>query len=353
MNTHAKIATVTPTDISPEEWQARTDLAAAYRLIAHYGWGDVIYNHSSMRVPGEERKFLIKRHELLYTEVTASNLVKVSMDDDLDEFSGRRIGPASPCTAACSPARPDVNCAVHVHTEIGMAIAGLKSGLRMVSQQAIRFHNRVGYHPYEGITEDFGERARINAALGQNRALIMHNHGLLTVGKTVREAFILMKYLIEAANIQLKMEATGSELIEIPPHICESTAQAIRAARQRPRHRRLAGLSADDGSGRPQLPELAHTLFPALQVQKSRPSSRMKRASTIMCTSVAPSTRRAGAGGAIDPFQHRVLGIAARAVELDRDVGRRCAACRRHAPWPSTLPCARGRPGRASRPHAW
>ena len=97
MNTHAKIATVTPTDISPEEWQARTDLAAAYRLIAHYGWGDVIYNHSSMRVPGEERKFLIKRHELLYTEVTASNLVKVSMDDDLDEFSGResaRLHPA-------------------------------------------------------------------------------------------------------------------------------------------------------------------------------------------------------------------------------------------------------------------
>ena len=95
----------------------------------------------------------------------------------------------------------------------------------MLSQQAIRFHNRVGYHPYEGITEDFGERARINAALGQNRALIMHNHGLLTVGKTVREAFILMKYLIEAANIQLKMEATGSALIEIPPPICESTAK--------------------------------------------------------------------------------------------------------------------------------
>jgi ribulose-5-phosphate 4-epimerase/fuculose-1-phosphate aldolase len=105
-----------------------------------------------------------------------------------------------------------------------MAIAGLKHGLRMVSQQAIRFYNRTGYHAYEGITEDFEERARINRDLGQNRALIMHNHGLVTVGKTAREAFVLMKTLIEAANIQLKMEATGGELIEIPSQICESTA---------------------------------------------------------------------------------------------------------------------------------
>src|SRR5262249_56108646 len=122
-------------------------------------------------------------------------------------------------------ARPDVNCAVHVHTEIGMAIAGLKSGLRMCSQAAMRFYKRIGYHPYEGITEDFDERSRINKALGQNRALIMHNHGLLTVGKTVRESFVLMKSLIEASNIQLKMEATGGELIEIPSQILESTAR--------------------------------------------------------------------------------------------------------------------------------
>ena len=100
MNPHVKLATAQQSDISPAEWQARLDLAATYRLIAHYGWGDVIYNHSSMRVPGEERKFLIKRHELLYTEVTASNLVKVSMDDDLDNPRAS-TGRASPCTAAC------------------------------------------------------------------------------------------------------------------------------------------------------------------------------------------------------------------------------------------------------------
>lgn len=223
MNINVKVATVAKSDMSAAEWQARVDLAAAYRLIAHYGWGDVIYNHSSLRVPGEERKFLIKRHELLYTEVTPSNLVKVSMDDDLDESAGVNR-PGFTLHGGVLSGRPDVNCAVHVHTETGMAIAGLKHGLRMVSQPAVRFYNRVGYHNYEGITEDFGERARINNALGKNRALILHNHGLLTVGKTAREAFVLMKSLIEAADIQLRMEATGGGLIEIPPETCEKVA---------------------------------------------------------------------------------------------------------------------------------
>jgi ribulose-5-phosphate 4-epimerase/fuculose-1-phosphate aldolase len=224
MNPHVKLATVVQTDISPAEWQARVDLAAVYRLIAHYGWGDVIYNHSSLRVPGDERKFLIKRHELLYEEVTPANLVKVSMDDDLDESAGVNR-PGFTLHGGVLAARPDVNCAVHVHTETGMAIAGLKGGLRMVSQAAIRFYQRVGYHDYEGITEDFSERERINRALRQNRALILRNHGLLTVGKTAREAFVLMKTLIEAANIQLRMEATGGELVEIPAEICDKTAR--------------------------------------------------------------------------------------------------------------------------------
>src|SRR5580692_6665798 len=226
MNTHIKntrIAAVAQADISPAEWQARIDLAATYQLIAHHGWDDVIYNHSSMRVPGEDRKFLIKRHELLYTEVTPSNLVKVSMDDDLNESAGVNR-PGFTLHGGVLAARPDVDCAVHVHTETGVAISGLKHGLRMVSQAAIRFYNRTGYHDYEGITEDFGERARINKALGNNRALILRNHGLLTVGKTMREAFVLMKSLLEAASIQLTMEATGAELVEIPAAICEKTA---------------------------------------------------------------------------------------------------------------------------------
>jgi|SRR5579875_249957 len=214
--------------MSDAEWEARVDLAAVYRLVAYYGWDDVIYNHASMRVPGEPRHFLMKRHELLYTEVTASNLVKVCMDEDLDERAGVNR-PGFTLHGGVLAARPDVNCALHVHTEAGMAIAGLKHGLRMVSQQAIRFYQRLGYHAYEGLTEDFAERERINRDLGQNRAMIMHNHGLLTVGRTAREAFVLMQHLIEAAEIQLRMEATGAELIEIPPEICAKTARQYEA----------------------------------------------------------------------------------------------------------------------------
>src|SRR2546427_4719508 len=149
MNKPTKPSTVVPAGISAEEWQARIDLAAVYRLIAHHAWDDLIYNHSSMRVPGEERKFLIKRHELLYTEVTASNLVKVSMDDDLDESAGVNR-PGFTLHGGVLSARPDVNCAVHVHTPTGMAIAGLKNGLRMISQEAVRFYGCLCYHPYEG-----------------------------------------------------------------------------------------------------------------------------------------------------------------------------------------------------------
>ena len=229
MNTHAKVAGRIPAAVSqdriaPAEWQARVDLAAVYRLLAYYRWNDVIYNHSSMRVPGEPRMFLMKKHELLYTEVTASNLVKVNMDEDLDEKSGVNR-PGFTLHGGVLSARPDVNCAVHVHTENGTALSGLKHGLRMVSQQALRFYKRVGYHGYEGITEDFDERARINKDLGQNRALIMQHHGMLTVGKSAREAFVLMKYLLTAAEIQLKMEATGGELLEVPPDVCAKTAE--------------------------------------------------------------------------------------------------------------------------------
>src|SRR4026209_723789 len=223
MNIHAK-PTASHSDISDAERLARGDLAAVYRLCAHYGWDDLIYNHCAMRVPGEAAKFLMKRHELLWTEVTASNLVKVDMHDDLDEKAGVNR-PGFTLHGGVLKGRPDVNCAVHVHTETGMAIAGLTSGLRMVSQQAIRFYKRVGYHAYEGITEDFEERARINRDLGQNRAMIMHNHGLLTIGKSAREAFVLMKHLIDAADIQLKLEATGAEVIEVPPEVCAKTAE--------------------------------------------------------------------------------------------------------------------------------
>lgn len=228
MNLHdpaikAQQASNPPPQMSAEEWRARTDLAAVYRLCHHWGWGDLIYNHCSMRVPGEPKMFLMKQHELMWEEVTASNLRKVDMTADLDERAGVNR-PGFTLHGGILQGRQDVNCVVHVHTERGMALAGLKHGLRMVSQQALRFYNRVGYHPYEGITEDFGERERILKHLGKNRALIMHNHGFTTVGKNAREAFVLMKYLMSAAEIQLRIEATGGEAIEVPPEICEKAA---------------------------------------------------------------------------------------------------------------------------------
>jgi ribulose-5-phosphate 4-epimerase/fuculose-1-phosphate aldolase len=224
MNIHTRAVKKAPKakGMTDAEWQARVDLAACYRLVSHHGWDDVIYNHCSMRVPGEDTKFLMKRHELLWTEVTASNLVKVDMHDDLDESAGVNR-PGFTLHGGVLRGRPDVNCAVHVHTETGMALAGLKGGLRMLSQEAVRFYGGIGYHPYEGITEDFGERERLIKNLGQNRAMILHNHGMLTVGKTARDAFVLMRHLLEAAEIQLKMLATGAELIEIPEEVCRKT----------------------------------------------------------------------------------------------------------------------------------
>jgi ribulose-5-phosphate 4-epimerase/fuculose-1-phosphate aldolase len=219
----AKVATKAK-GMTDAEWEARVDLAAVYRLVAHNGWDDVIYNHCSMRVPGEPTKFLMKRHELLWTEVTASNLVKVDMNDDLDESAGVNR-PGFTLHGGVMRGRPDVICAVHVHTPIGMAIAGRKGGLRMISQEAVRFYGGLGYHPYEGITEDFGERERLIKNLADNRAMIMHNHGLLTVGKSARDAFVLMRHLIEAAEIQLTLEATGGEVIEIPDEVCRKTVK--------------------------------------------------------------------------------------------------------------------------------
>ena len=162
-----------PAGMSADEWQARIDLAAVYRLVAHYGWDDVIYNHSSMRVPGEPRMFLMKKHELLYTEVTASNLVKVSMDEDLDEKPGVNR-PGFTLHGGVLMARPDVNCALHVHTETGMAIAAIKHGLRMLSQpggallQARRLSRLRGHH--RGFRRARAHQPRPRAEQGHDHA---------------------------------------------------------------------------------------------------------------------------------------------------------------------------------------
>ena len=145
------------------------------------------------------------------------------MDDDLDERSGVNR-PGFTLHSGVMRAHPDVMCSVHVHPEEGIALSGLKHGPRPLSQNAMRFYNRTGYHGYEGLTDSFTERDRIAAALGSNRALIMRHHGITTVGETAREAFSLMKEFVRAARIQIMMESTGQELLEIPAHVCEHVA---------------------------------------------------------------------------------------------------------------------------------
>jgi ribulose-5-phosphate 4-epimerase/fuculose-1-phosphate aldolase len=221
MTIHRSIAAASALDF--DEATARVYLAAVYRLIEHLGWGEGIYNHISLRLPAEPTRFLVKRHEQLYREVTASNLVKVDMTEDLDEASGVNR-PGFTLHGGILMARPDVNCAIHLHTVEGIAISAHKGGLRMMSQNAIRFYKRIGYHPYEGITDDFGERERIVANLGQAKALLLENHGLLTVSATPWGAFTLMRDLMMACKSQLLLEATQAGIKEVPPDICEKVA---------------------------------------------------------------------------------------------------------------------------------
>jgi ribulose-5-phosphate 4-epimerase/fuculose-1-phosphate aldolase len=212
--------------VSPEEWRARVDLAACYRLVRRNGWNNGIYNHVSLRVPGEPDHFLIKAHALLWDEVTASNLRKVNMHEELDERSGVNR-PGFVLHSAVLRAREDVNAVVHIHPDACVAVSVLKEGLLPTCQQALRFYNRLAYHDYEGITENADERARIIEHLGDKPAMLMRSHGATTLGESVAEAYIRMANLIAACEIQLRLQATGQELVLPPPEVCESTAKQI------------------------------------------------------------------------------------------------------------------------------
>lgn len=227
--------------VSEAEWQARVDLAAAYRLAHEYRWADSIYNHISMRVPDEPDFFLIKAHELIYNEVSASNLVKVDMRrDDVDEAMHVNR-PGFTLHGGLLSVRPDVNCAYHTHIPACIAVASQKDGLLPMSQNAMQFWGDIGYHDYEGITEDLDERARIAANLGDKNVLMMRNHGVVTCGVTVRDAFMRMKAMAEACDIQLRLQASGAEIVMPAADVLE------KQMRQRVTHN--AGRGADDWPG--------------------------------------------------------------------------------------------------------
>jgi ribulose-5-phosphate 4-epimerase/fuculose-1-phosphate aldolase len=225
-------------NMPPAEWAARVDLAAAYRYAQHTGWNDLIFNHITLRVPGEPDYFLIKPHELLFEEVTASSLLKLDMQGR-QEGEEKPINPAATTIhTAVLAARPDLNAVMHVHTQPGIAISALKGGLKFLCQEAMLFYNRISYHDFEGIATDADECARLTRDLGpSNRAVILRNHGLLTCGGNIGEAITSMRILVSVADMQLRLMATGGEILEPSPAVCERTAQQFEKARLKHQHR--------------------------------------------------------------------------------------------------------------------
>lgn len=213
------------TGITPEERRVREDLAAAYRLCAFNGWDDLIYTHLSARVPGPDHHFLVNPLGLSFHEITASNLVKIDLDGRVVGESPHRPNAAGFVIHGCiHAAREDAACVMHLHTEAGMALSALEDGLLPITQHAMRFVGRLGYHDYEGIALTIEERERLLADLGDCAAMILRNHGTLTVGRSVGHAFVEMFYLEKAARAQLLAQSTGAALRIPSREIAELTA---------------------------------------------------------------------------------------------------------------------------------
>jgi ribulose-5-phosphate 4-epimerase/fuculose-1-phosphate aldolase len=202
--------------VSTEEWQTRLDLAAAYRLVALFGWDDLIFTHISARVPGPEHHFLINPYGLMFDEITASSLVKVDLNGRKVMDSTYDVNPAGfTIHSAVHAAREDALCVMHLHTRHGVAISAQKQGLLPISQQSLFALASISYHDYEGLALNEAEKPRLVADLGDKNNLILRNHGLLTIGGNAAEAFLAMYNLERACEIQLMAEAGGSELVEI------------------------------------------------------------------------------------------------------------------------------------------
>ena len=212
---------------SDEERLVRQDLAAAYRLVAHQGMDDSIYTHISARVPGTEDQFLINPYGTLFRDITASSLVKIDLDGRILDDSPADVNPAGfTIHSAVHSARHDAVCVLHTHTVAGVAVSSLECGLQPCNQWALQFYGRVVYHEYEGIALDHAERERLVADLGPTaKVMILRNHGLLTLGRTVAEAFILMLNLERACRVQMAIQASGQPIHPVPPEVCELTAR--------------------------------------------------------------------------------------------------------------------------------
>ena len=215
-------------DRSPEEQALRVDLAAAYRLVALHGWDDLIFTHLSARIPGTDH-FLINPYGYLFEEITASSLVKIDCDGNTVDGSPHAVNPAGfTIHSAVHTGRDDAHCVVHLHTVQGQAVSAQPDGLLPITQTALQILDDVAYHDFEGIAEDLSERERIVRDLGRKNALVLRNHGTLTVGETVSDAWLRMYMLERACEAQIAAQA-GGRLLEAPADAREVTATIARA----------------------------------------------------------------------------------------------------------------------------
>lgn len=214
------------TEMTDAEWAVRVDLAAAYRLCERHGWGDLIQGHLSARVPGTPNHFLINPYGMAFEEITASSLVKIDHEGRIVGHSDYPVNTAGfVIHSAVHTGRPELHCVVHLHSEAGMALSCLQEGLLPITQHALRFYKRLGYHDYEGVAVDADERSRLMRDLGSHKAMILRSHGVLTAGGTVQEAWVLMYYLMTAINAQLKAMAASKTIIIPSEEVCEHTAR--------------------------------------------------------------------------------------------------------------------------------
>ncbi|MBP2280562.1 ribulose-5-phosphate 4-epimerase/fuculose-1-phosphate aldolase [Psychrobacter sp. PL19] len=207
-------------NVTEQEWQMRVNLAACYRLIASYGWDDLVFTHISARVPDTEDEFLINPYGLLFEEITASNLVKVNQAGEKVSPSEYDVNPAGfTIHSAVHEARSDAHCVLHLHTSDGVAVSTQKQGLLPISQQSLFPLSNLAYHDYEGIALNPEEKVRLVADLGSANFMILRNHGLLTCASSVADAFLYMYIMQKACEIQIKAQSSGNELTLIPAHI--------------------------------------------------------------------------------------------------------------------------------------
>jgi ribulose-5-phosphate 4-epimerase/fuculose-1-phosphate aldolase len=204
--------------VSDEEWAIRVDLAAAYRLVALYGWDDLIFTHLSARVPGPEHHFLINPYDMMFEEITASSLVKIDVDGQPVVPTSHPVNPAGfTIHSALHMAREDAHAVMHLHTPHGQAVSAMAEGLLPHTQTAMIALHNVAYHDYEGIATDLEERERLVTDMGDKHVMILRNHGTLAIGESVADCFLRLYFLERACEAQVMMLSAGRENLNTPP----------------------------------------------------------------------------------------------------------------------------------------